>query len=318
MRRVNQMVFGDQYAPRIARQGSDLLMVWTSIGQDGSAEGIYGRFMDWNGAPTDAEFLVNSSTASFQKEPAVAAGPGNRFLVAWSSYVGGFDVDLKAQRYAPFAEPLIAPNPPFVAPSAADALSVTWPALEGFDVASYSLYVDGAATPTLTVPGNWAVLSGLLPNQIYSIRLEYTLEDGRTSPLSQPTQGRTYGQYGTYLWVNLIPADWMTSHYGNTPWLWTSDLGIDADGDGASLYQEFLAGTDPTDPNSVLKMGMTKSTQGLFLSWNTVPGSIYQVQSSFDNGLWVDLGATRFAAGASDSLLIGESANGFFRVVKVH
>ncbi|MEI9961762.1 MAG: hypothetical protein WDM76_11695 [Limisphaerales bacterium] len=37
--RVNNWLYGDQYAPRINALGSDYLVVWTSLGQDGSRQG---------------------------------------------------------------------------------------------------------------------------------------------------------------------------------------------------------------------------------------------------------------------------------------
>src|SRR5436190_528609 len=38
-RRVNTQTYGDQFAPKIRSVGSDYLVVWTSLGQDGSREG---------------------------------------------------------------------------------------------------------------------------------------------------------------------------------------------------------------------------------------------------------------------------------------
>ena len=38
--RVNTYLDGDQYAPRISAIGGDYLVVWTSLGQDGSREGV--------------------------------------------------------------------------------------------------------------------------------------------------------------------------------------------------------------------------------------------------------------------------------------
>ncbi|MCU0788047.1 MAG: hypothetical protein MUC91_07640, partial [Verrucomicrobia bacterium] len=116
--RVNGRVYGDQYAPRIATQGEDLFVVWTSLGQDGSFEGVYGRFLNDAGSPLGSEFRVNETTGGAQNYQTVASGASNRWVVAWSSYVGGGNtVDLRAQRYAPFLEPLLAPNPPFVQPA---------------------------------------------------------------------------------------------------------------------------------------------------------------------------------------------------------
>ena len=43
--RVNSHLYGDQYAPRISAIGADYLIVWTSLGQDGSREGVFGQFV---------------------------------------------------------------------------------------------------------------------------------------------------------------------------------------------------------------------------------------------------------------------------------
>ena len=42
--RVNSHVYGDQYIPRISSIGSDYLVIWTSLGQDGSREGVFGQY----------------------------------------------------------------------------------------------------------------------------------------------------------------------------------------------------------------------------------------------------------------------------------
>ena len=39
---VNSQLYGDQFAPKISSVGSDFMVVWTSMGQDGSREGVYG------------------------------------------------------------------------------------------------------------------------------------------------------------------------------------------------------------------------------------------------------------------------------------
>ena len=47
--RVNSYLPGHQYVPRISAIGADYLIVWTSLGQDGSREGVYGQFVHNNG-----------------------------------------------------------------------------------------------------------------------------------------------------------------------------------------------------------------------------------------------------------------------------
>jgi hypothetical protein len=55
----------------------------------------------------------------------------------------------------------------------------------------------------------------------------------------------------------------------------------------------------------------------MFLNWNTQPGFTYQIQVSTSFANWANLGLPRFAAGVNDSVLVGGSAVGYYRVVLV-
>ncbi len=55
----------------------------------------------------------------------------------------------------------------------------------------------------------------------------------------------------------------------------------DTDGDGMTDYAEFIAGTDPTNPASNLRILKSFVSNGVMtLQWSAIPGRIYQVQSS--------------------------------------
>jgi hypothetical protein len=102
VRQVNTYTYGDQFSPRVGSAGSDYLVVWTSLSQDGSWEGVYGQFLRGNGAYSGSEFRANTATVNRQMQPTVASDGGGRFLVVWSGFVGirnGFD--LFGQTYAP-------------------------------------------------------------------------------------------------------------------------------------------------------------------------------------------------------------------------
>jgi hypothetical protein len=92
---------------------------------------------------------------------------------------------------------------------------------------------------------------------------------------------------------------------------------FDSDGDGASNYAEFLAGTNPTNSSSALRVRLERTAQGMFLNWNTEPGLIYQVQSSPDLEDWMNFGAPRFAAGIVDSMFAGFGSASHFRVLRL-
>ena len=90
---VNTYTVGDQYQPRVASVGGLQMAVWTSLGQDGSWEGVYGRLLV-AGIPAGEEIRVNNSTASKQLSPVVAAWPDGRFLAVWSGIARGTSFDV--------------------------------------------------------------------------------------------------------------------------------------------------------------------------------------------------------------------------------
>jgi hypothetical protein len=98
--RINNYLFGDQYRPKIAAGPSGSLVVWTSMGQDGSREGVFGRFLQGGTAIGGAEMQINTTTVSQQIHPAVAWNGVNNFLVVWTSFVGTSGFDLYGQAYA--------------------------------------------------------------------------------------------------------------------------------------------------------------------------------------------------------------------------
>ena len=54
----------------------------------------------------------------------------------------------------------------------------------------------------------------------------------------------------------------------------------DIDGDGHSLLFEYLAGTNPLDANSALRLSATRGLSTITLSWPSVSGKKYEVQSA--------------------------------------
>ncbi len=71
----------------------------------------------------------------------------------------------------------------------------------------------------------------------------------------------------------------------------TSNATADLDGDGMTLRQEFIAGTDPADATSVLKIGNVTALGGAGFQFNAVSNHTYSVQFKNDVGLpaWTNL-----------------------------
>jgi len=97
--RINTYLFGDQYNPRLASAPNGVLAVWTSLGEDGDREGVFGRFLLGGDKVSGDEFQVNTTWVSQQLEPDVAWNGEDRFLVVWTSFVGASGFDLFGQMY---------------------------------------------------------------------------------------------------------------------------------------------------------------------------------------------------------------------------
>jgi len=313
--RLNTYTLGDQYRPMMAFQDGIHLILWTSLQQDGSFEGVVARLLTSNREFLSTEFRVNSTTAGKQIYPSVAATGEHSFLTVWSSYVGGqSSFDLFAQRYASSAEQILAaPAAPFVSAISQTRLSVTWPELAGYPGVKYQVYVDQSTTP-LVVENNSAVIVSLQPDSTHNAKLAYLLPNGPTSAVSQAGTGKTWAEDANY---DGLPDDWQARSFGADPSKWPS-ANVDSDGDGASNLQELLAGTDTADNASVLRVRILSTSQGPRLEWNTEPDYIYQVQLQGGDVAWVSIGTPRFAAGKSDSIpLTGDQSVALYRVIRL-
>ncbi len=83
---VNTHIQSLQQDVDIASSGDGYLIAWTSLGQDGSHEGVYGQLFDETGTKTGQEFRINTTTSDIQRTPAVA-GSKNGYLVTWEGKV---------------------------------------------------------------------------------------------------------------------------------------------------------------------------------------------------------------------------------------
>ncbi len=319
--RVNTHIYGDQYAPRISAIGADYLIVWTSLGQDGSREGVFGQFVHEDGTLTGGEFGVNTTTVGQQMQPVVTSDGVAQFLVAWTGYNGSsYNFDLFAQRYinvGAVLQPMAAPFVwvPFVLSNGVyqPQLLVSWPPLLGISVSNYEVYVDGSASPAGVIASNqWKMTAanGLAASSTHSFAVDYVTTDGRRSPVSPSASGTTWSGLN---WGG-IPFEWMQIYYGSDISQWPAAT-ADSDHDGMNTLQEFLAGTSPTNSASVLRTQLAGTPQGFFLVWNTQPGLTYQVLVKTNlAGAWNALGTPRFAAGTTDSIFVGAGSSGYYQV----
>jgi hypothetical protein len=161
------------------------------------------------------------------------------------------------------------------------------------DLNLFTLLIDGAFQPRTNASGlanyrfqgsycgagkrdlryTWA---GMSPGQHY-IQVRYN-GDGLTLQASRLVRVTLFGVTDTD--GDGLPDVWETQNHLN-PNDSTGDNGPngDPDQDGFTNLQEYLAGTDPQNPNSLLRITQL-SSGGQIVSWQSVPGKNYQVYAT--------------------------------------
>lgn len=283
--RINTHTYGDQIQPDISRSGANELVVWTSLGQDGSREGVYGRLLA-SGIPAGGEFRVNTTTRAGQIHPAVAAYGSDHFVAVWASFTGlASGYDLMGQRFVA-VQPPPAPAPPSITPASPESLLVAWPEVADASLENYELFVDGAINPVTVSSNNW-VAGGFAPSSTHSFRLAYWLDGRGRSALSEPASGTT---------LSTNDATFVKS--GNS---------IEA----ASL------GSNPAADLGAPQLKIALTEKGVTLRWSTQTGGVYQVQMSTNLSSWQNVGTPQAASGLADYKTV-EAASGprFYRVLR--
>jgi len=304
---------GRQYRPKIAPNVSGFIVAWTSFGQDGWDEGVFARSIDSDGVAQGDELQVNTLWKGRQFEPDIAANAEGKALVVWSSYSSASgSVGLVSQTIAFGSTSLSALPLPYVTALTATRIGIAWPKPAGLDVSSYEVVFDNAA-PVSTANNFWTS-HPLTPASTHSVRLGYVLADGRRGPLTEIVEATTWGEDSN---GDGLPDDWQTLYWSGDSSLWPSPV-ADTDQDGTDNRSEFLAGTNPINPSSNLRLLVATDSSATTLRWTTVPGSVYQILASTDFKSWQPLGEARFASGESDLLqLSSKSQMSFYRVTRV-
>jgi subtilisin family serine protease len=79
--------------------------------------------------------------------------------------------------------------------------------------------------------------------------------------------------------LNDLPDWWEQKYFSQ---LTGTNPNADPDADGATNLAEWLAGTNPTNPQSVLRLAAVKNSGGLTVSWPSVAGRYYRLRSGPD------------------------------------
>ena len=95
---LNSGSAGDQQLPKIASlTGGRFVAVWQSSETSPIDVNIEARIFNANGTAFGADFTINSTTASNQKDPSVVGLADGRFMAVWSSLEGANDYEIRAR-----------------------------------------------------------------------------------------------------------------------------------------------------------------------------------------------------------------------------
>jgi hypothetical protein len=189
-------------APRVAMlTDGSVVFVWSSFGQDGSLQGVFGRRFTATGRAIGNEFQVNQFTQNNQRSPAVAALSTGGFVVVWISELqrAGSSVDVFARIFDSSGMPVAGEfaantsttnncSSPSVTGSPAGGFVVVWgqnnnvtvptPTLSS-DANSSGIVVSAASLPSVArSPDGWDILGRFF--------------DGTGAALTDPFRCNTY------------------------------------------------------------------------------------------------------------------------------
>ena len=221
------------------------------IGDFGSGSGLL------NATELGIQFQLTADTVNSEHLVSVWSG--------FNSIEAGFDL---FARVTSVTDSVLGPDNLFAFSLSPSSVAFSWPALLDPDVLGYRLTVEETGE-VFSAESNRLELDGLAPGTQRSATVAAIYASGRVSEESPSASATSWGADGNF---DGLPDDWQLDYFGAL-----QQAGIfafdDFDQDGASNRQEFLAGTDPSDPTDFLRMRIAVNSQGLTeLSWNTVPG----------------------------------------------
>ena len=349
---VNTYTNNFQVNPGVATlTDGSVVIVWSSYGQDGSLQGIYGRRFTAAGVTNGGEFQVSQFLSNNQRTPAVAALAGGGFVVTWVSELqrNSSSVDIYARLFNGTGAALgnefpvnsdatrVCANPSVVG-SPDGGFAVAWSRRDvasgntssgqfvvtdaaGFSANSWDVYArvfNSAGTATSAA----VRLNTVTYGDQYAPKISSFGNNYLATWLSLGQDNSMEGVYGQFLTssADLAGVEFRVNSDNGSRQI---DPTVASDGVNRFLVAWSSYGSSASfdlfaREYDLIRVSIAQIAQGVRISWNTCPGCKYQVQSSADYLSWTNYGSTRTAASLSDFIDVSSSTSTTaFRVVRI-
>lgn len=310
---------------------------WASDNADGDMFGVLSRHLGPSG-----EFLgeVQPVTVTFaynQRNPMVVPLPGAQYVICWVSENQRFQysVDVYSRKFSASGNAISDEtrlnygtnvcSQPCLAPLASGGYLAAWVETDpGSDAAPWSIYLRSFDASGNSLAPSIPLASDLVHNQnspSIAVAGDTAMVVWQASD-SIPNHSRVYGKYisldgnglGDAFPLSAIPLlaesnPYVTSN-GSDTFLatWSGFRSLDL---GTEISARKFTGVVLSAPTV-----LAQSRNGaIHLSWDTVPGGVYQILASTDFTNWSKLGDIRTATGSSDSVdVVPNGSTRFFRI----
>jgi hypothetical protein len=233
---------------------------------------------DFPAAVSNNLALIQRGTLTFAAKISNAMNAGARAAMVFNNATGSFNGTLGAAgNWIPAVSLSQAVGATLVA-----ALPATATVFDAPDPNQSYQFLDGTSMATPHVSGAVALAAMNFPNESAVQRVQRILAN--TTPLPGlaglvATGGRLNLAATVDTDGNGLPDWWELQYFGH---LTGTDPAADPDHDGEDNLAEFLAGTDPTDPNSVFHLAVPVPLTGnrWQIEWPSVDGRYYRILRS--------------------------------------